>query len=91
MEERVTRHRGFRARLALTADQEARLDQQAHAARALWNLLHELFTVCGARRPPISYLDSEVRWARANVDWLASLPALAAQAAQAVLRTYRHA
>ncbi|POX51542.1 transposase [Streptomyces sp. Ru71] len=70
----------------MTAAQEAQLDQQAHAARALWNLLHELFTIAGARRPPFSRMDSEIRWARANVDWLAVLPA---QAAQAVLKTYR--
>ncbi|MFE2433260.1 RNA-guided endonuclease InsQ/TnpB family protein [Streptomyces sp. NPDC059409] len=85
---RRTRHQAVRLRLALTAVQEGRLDQQAHAARALWNLLHELFTLSGARRPSWSYLDSEIRWARANVDWLNVLPA---QAAQAVLKTYRQA
>ncbi|GAA2253986.1 RNA-guided endonuclease TnpB family protein [Streptomyces atrovirens] len=88
MGETVTRHRGFRARLTLTAAQAERLDQQAHAARALWNLLHELFTVSGARRPPISYMDAEIRWARANIEWFAVLPA---QAAQAVLKAYRQA
>jgi len=88
MGEKVTRHRGCRARLVLTATQEDGLDQQAHAARALWNLLHELFLASGVRRPPFSYFDSEIRWARANIDWLAELPA---QAAQAVLKTYRKA
>ncbi|MEU6201704.1 transposase [Streptomyces sp. NPDC047061] len=88
MGEKAAHHRGFRSRLALTPAQEARLDQQAHAARALWNLLHELFTVSGARRPPLSYADGQIRWARANVDWLSDLPA---QAAQAVLKTYRRA
>ncbi|MBA2808669.1 transposase [Streptomyces sp. KM273126] len=88
MDERATRHRGCRVRLAVTPAQESRLDQQAHAARALWNLLHELFTVSGARRPPLAYLDGEIRWARANVDWLAVLPA---QAAQAVLKAYHRA
>jgi hypothetical protein len=50
--------------------------------------LHELFTVSGTRRPPFSYVDGEIRWARRQVDWLATLPA---QAAQAVLKTYRQA
>ncbi|MBT2493495.1 transposase [Streptomyces sp. ISL-96] len=84
----MRQRRGYRARLALTCDQAAQLDQQAHAARALWNLLHELFTACRSRRPPLAYMDGEIRWARANVDWLGMLPA---QAAQAVLKTYHRA
>ncbi|MFE7275432.1 RNA-guided endonuclease InsQ/TnpB family protein [Streptomyces sp. NPDC057623] len=88
MSRAVPRYRGFRTRLALTPQQETRLDDQAHAARALWNLLHELVTVSGARRPPVAYLDGEVRWARTRVEWLGVLPA---QAAQAVLKTYHRA
>ncbi|WP_327322512.1 transposase [Streptomyces sp. NBC_01210] len=84
----MKRRRGHCARLALTASQVALLDEQAHAARALWNLLHELYLQCGRRRPPLEYLDAEIRWARKNVDWLAVLPA---QAAQAVLKTYHRA
>ncbi|MFC5805423.1 RNA-guided endonuclease InsQ/TnpB family protein [Streptomyces formicae] len=65
------------------------MDAQAHAARALWNMLHELCLMCGrGRLPTMAYLDAEVRWARKHVEWMGVLPA---QAAQQVLNDYRRA
>jgi len=36
--------RAHMARLSLTLEEEAALDQQGHTARTLWNLLHEWYT-----------------------------------------------
>ncbi|MEV0753165.1 hypothetical protein AB0I47_12245, partial [Streptosporangium sp. NPDC050280] len=36
---------GHRARLALTPAQARLIDDQAHAARTMWNLLHEWWTM----------------------------------------------
>ena len=89
----VMRHRcTHRARLYPGRGQAAALDGQGHAARALWNLLHEWYT-CGdggiARRPSISDIDRQLREARVNPlpgwEWLADLPA---QATQQVLKHY---
>ncbi|WP_217919297.1 hypothetical protein [Actinomadura sp. BRA 177] len=81
----VKRRFGHRARLALSRDQAAALDAQAHAARALWNLLHDWWTMTPRCRRSLKAADSAIRQARTDIDWLAILPA---QAAQAVLRTY---
>lgn len=79
-------HRGHRACLALTAEQTKSLDAQAHAARALWNLLHEWWTMVGENRwVSLTDADAAIRQARKDIDFLAVLPA---QAAQAVLKTY---
>ncbi|WP_245899339.1 RNA-guided endonuclease InsQ/TnpB family protein [Nonomuraea indica] len=64
------------------------LDGQAHAARALWNLLHEYFTFRQGRFASLKECDEAIRAARKEIDWLGRLPA---QAAQAVLKTYRQA
>ncbi|GAA4211961.1 RNA-guided endonuclease InsQ/TnpB family protein [Microbispora amethystogenes] len=76
------------ARLDLTAAQMAVLDGQAHAARALWNLLHEFCTFRQGRLATVQDCDAAIRQARREIDWMGRLPA---QAAQAVLRTYRQA
>ncbi|WP_240677283.1 hypothetical protein [Actinacidiphila soli] len=53
----------------------------------MWNTLHDLYLMCGrGRRPSLLYLETEIRWARKNIDWLAVLPA---QAAQQVLKACR--
>ncbi|WP_308164766.1 RNA-guided endonuclease InsQ/TnpB family protein [Nonomuraea sediminis] len=76
------------ARLELSAAQVAVLDGQAHTARALWNLLHEYFTFRQARFATLKECDEAIRAARREIDWMGQLPA---QAAQAVLKTYRQA
>ncbi|WP_405086145.1 hypothetical protein [Microbispora sp. NBC_01389] len=64
------------------------LDGQAHTARALWNLLHEYCTFRQGRLASVKECDTAIRQARRKIDWMGRLPA---QAAQAVLRTYRQA
>ncbi|WP_405084308.1 hypothetical protein [Microbispora sp. NBC_01389] len=76
------------ARLDLSAAQVAVLDGQAHTARALWNLLHEYVTFRQGRFPTVKECDAAIRAARHEIDWMGQLPA---QAAQAVLKTYRQA
>jgi putative transposase len=76
-------------RLEPTPEQIDALDGQGHAARALWNLLHEWWTWGGrTRRPTLKQADEAIRKARADIPWLADLPA---QAAQQVLKTYLRA
>ncbi|MFI6739087.1 RNA-guided endonuclease InsQ/TnpB family protein [Nonomuraea sp. NPDC050451] len=82
------RSRAHVARLDLDARQSAVLDGQAHNARALWNLLHEYFTFHQGRFASLAACDEAIRAARKEIDWLKDLPA---QAAQAVLKTYRQA
>ncbi|WP_327044410.1 transposase [Microbispora sp. NBC_01189] len=85
----VTRQaRAHVARLDLTAAQVAVLDGQAHTARALWNLLHEYVTFRQGRLATVKDCDTAIRQARHEIDWMGRLPA---QAAQAVLKTYRQA
>ncbi|MFL1376856.1 MULTISPECIES: RNA-guided endonuclease InsQ/TnpB family protein [unclassified Nocardiopsis] len=82
----VKRQVGHRSRLALSPAQVSMLDDQAHAARAVWNLLHVWWTMTGEnRRVSLKDADAAIRRARTDIDWLAVLPA---QAAQAVLKTY---
>ncbi|WP_225877992.1 RNA-guided endonuclease InsQ/TnpB family protein [Spongiactinospora rosea] len=76
------------ARLELSAAQVAVLDGQAHTARALWNLLHEYFTFRQDRYATLKECDEAIRAARREIAWMGRLPA---QAAQAVLKTYRQA
>jgi putative transposase len=86
--ELVKCNRAHKARLDLSAAQVAVLDAQAHTARALWNLLHEYFTFRQGRFATVKDCDAAIRTARREIDWMGQLPA---QAAQAVLRTYRQA
>ena len=77
---------GHRARLALSPAQVSVLEGQAHAARTVWNTLHAWWTMCAEnRRVSLTDADAAIRQARKDIDWLAVLPA---QAAQAVLKTY---
>ncbi|MET8007309.1 RNA-guided endonuclease InsQ/TnpB family protein [Nonomuraea glycinis] len=86
--EQVKHVRAQVARLELSAAQVAVLDGQAHIARALWNLLHEYVTFRQGRLATLKQCDEAIRAARREIDWLGQLPA---QAAQAVLKTYRQA
>jgi putative transposase len=84
----VKRMRAQVTRLNLSAAQSGALDGQAHTARALWNLLHEYFTFRQGKLATVKDCDEAIRAARKEIDWLGQLPA---QAAQAVLKTYRQA
>lgn len=61
------------------------MDGQAHAARTLWNLLHDWWTMLPRDTRSLAAADAAIRQARKEINWLAVLPA---QAAQAVLKTY---
>ena len=76
---------GHRARLALTPAQVLLMDDQAHAARAMWNQLHDLWQMTPKCQRSLSRMDQALRQARKEIDWYGALPA---QAAQAVLKTY---
>lgn len=78
-------HWGHRARLTLSSGQETRLDAQAHAGRAMWNLLHEWWGMTPKGARILAAADAAIRLARREIDWLAPLPA---QAAQALLKAY---
>jgi len=59
---------GHRARLAVSAAQAARLDDQAHAARALWNLLHEWWTMIPREKRSLETADAAIRQARHDIE-----------------------
>ncbi|MDF2272667.1 transposase [Streptomyces coacervatus] len=61
------------------------MDAQAHAARAMWNQLHDLWTMTPRCQQSLARMDQALRQARKEIDWYSILPA---QAAQAVLKTY---
>ncbi|WP_131823267.1 RNA-guided endonuclease InsQ/TnpB family protein [Mycobacteroides chelonae] len=63
------------------------LQRQADAGRALWNLIHahHTFREASRRWPTWSQSDAAIRQGRKDIEWLAILPA---QAAQQVLRAY---
>jgi putative transposase len=84
-QEMVKRQRGHKARLELTGAQVAALDEQGSAAITVWNCLHAYWTHFAGKRPTLAQADAAIRQARTDVDFLAVLPA---QAAQAVLKTY---
>ncbi len=73
-----------------SAAQAEVLARQAGAARALWNLIHahHTFFEASKRWPSWSDSDAAIRQARKDIDWLAILPA---QAAQQVLKAYKQA
>jgi putative transposase len=79
---------GHRARLALSPAQARLIDDQAHAARTMWNCLHAWWTMLPRERRSLAAADAVIRQARKEIDFLAVLPA---QAAQAVLKTYLQA
>ncbi|MGW2939447.1 RNA-guided endonuclease InsQ/TnpB family protein [Streptomyces sp. NPDC001156] len=81
----VKRQFGHRARLALSPAEVSRADAQAHAARTMWNLLHAWWQMMPKDKRTLANADTAIRQARKDLDFLAVLPA---QAAQAVLKTY---
>ncbi|MFB7370188.1 RNA-guided endonuclease InsQ/TnpB family protein [Streptomyces sp. NPDC056222] len=60
-------------------------EEQGHAARALWNLVHDWWTMLPRERRTLAAADEAIRQGRKDLPWLGVLPA---QAAQAVLKTY---
>ncbi|MFG2979833.1 RNA-guided endonuclease InsQ/TnpB family protein [Streptomyces sp. NPDC048258] len=76
---------GHRARLVLDLALLRKTDDQAHAARTMWNLLHAWWQMMPKDRRTLANADAAIRQARKDIDFLAVLPA---QAAQAVLKTY---
>ncbi|WP_405555744.1 transposase [Streptomyces canus] len=81
----VKRQFGHRARLALSPAGVRAADDQAHAARTMWNLLHAWWRMMPMEERTLANADAAIRQARKDIDFLAVLPA---QAAQAVLKTY---
>ncbi|MFD0030070.1 RNA-guided endonuclease InsQ/TnpB family protein [Streptomyces sp. NPDC127172] len=61
------------------------MDDQAHAARTMWNYLHDWWTMLPKDKRSLAAADAAIRQARREIDWLGVLPA---QAGQAVLKTY---
>ncbi|MEU4982535.1 transposase [Streptomyces sp. NPDC021969] len=76
---------GHRSRLALSPAEVSKTDAQAHAARTMWNLLHAWWQMMPKEKRTLAHADAAIRQARQDIDFLAVLPA---QAAQAVLKTY---
>ncbi|WP_330289343.1 RNA-guided endonuclease InsQ/TnpB family protein [Streptomyces sp. NBC_00576] len=81
----VKRQFGHRARLALSPAGVRAADDQAHAARTMWNLLHAWWRMMPKEERTLAHADAAIRQARQDIGFLAVLPA---QAAQAVLKTY---
>ncbi|KUO20398.1 RNA-guided endonuclease InsQ/TnpB family protein [Streptomyces dysideae] len=81
----VKRQFGHRARLALSPAEVLKADAQAHAARTMWNLLHAWWQMMPKDKRTLANADAAIRQARKDLEFLALLPA---QAAQAVLKTY---
>jgi putative transposase len=82
---KVQRQFGHRARLGLPVALSVKADAQAHAARTLWNLLHMWWQMMPKEQRTLAHADAAIRQARRDIDFLAELPA---QAAQAVLKAY---
>lgn len=84
----MKRRRGHKALLSLTPEQAWKLDNQGHAARTLWNLLHDWWTMTPKCQRSLAAADQVIRQARKEIEWLGALPA---QAAQQVLKQYHRA
>ncbi|MFE2290265.1 RNA-guided endonuclease InsQ/TnpB family protein [Streptomyces sp. NPDC059452] len=81
----VKRQFGHRARLVLSPAAVRAVDDQAHAARTMWNLLHAWWQMMPREKRTLARADAAIRQARQDIGFLAVLPA---QAAQAVLKAY---
>jgi putative transposase len=87
--------RGFKYPLTLTPAQIQTLDEQASAAVTVWNCLHAIHGFYSTNRskpdrryPTLKEMDTAVKQARKDVDFLTVLPA---QAAQQVIKSYAQA
>ncbi|WP_030932126.1 RNA-guided endonuclease InsQ/TnpB family protein [Streptomyces sp. NRRL S-646] len=77
--------RGHKAWLCLTPAQALAAEDQGHAARTMWNLVHDWWTMLPKDKRNLATADAAIRQGRKELPWLSVLPA---QAAQAVLKTY---
>ncbi|MFF0673041.1 RNA-guided endonuclease InsQ/TnpB family protein [Streptomyces tendae] len=84
----VKRQFGHRSRLTLSPAEARVLDDQAHAARTLWNCLHSWWQMTPKSDTKLTAADAAIRRGRKDLEYLGKLPA---QAAQAVLKTYLRA
>ncbi|WP_251064416.1 transposase [Streptomyces sp. ISL-44] len=71
--------------MALDPALSRKTDDQSHAARTMWNLLHAWWQMMPKDKRTLANADAAIRQARKDINFLAVLPA---QAAQAVLKTY---
>lgn len=81
----MKQQRGHMVRLYLTPAQALAADEQGHAARTMWNLVHDWWTMLPKDKRNLAAADAAIRQGRKELPWLGVLPA---QAAQAVLKTY---
>jgi putative transposase len=81
----LKQQRGHKARLYLTPAQTLAADEQGHAARTMWNLVHSWWTMLPKDKRNLAAADAAIRQGRKDLPWLAALPA---QASQAVLKAY---
>lgn len=81
----MKQQRGHKARVHITPDQARAAEDQGHAARTMWNCLHSWWTMLPKDKRNLADADAAIRQGRKDLDFLAKLPA---QAAQQVLKTY---
>ncbi|MEU4064464.1 transposase [Streptomyces wedmorensis] len=81
----LKRQFGHRARISLSPAGIRAVDDQAHAARTVWNCLHSWWQMMPKDKRTLANADAAIRQARKEIEFLAVLPA---QAAQTVLKTY---
>ncbi|MET7846557.1 RNA-guided endonuclease TnpB family protein, partial [Streptomyces sp. NPDC005356] len=61
---------GHRARLALSPAGSLLIDEQAHAARAVWNCLHAWWQMMPKEKRTLANADAAIRQARKEIDFL---------------------
>ncbi|MFC5780929.1 RNA-guided endonuclease TnpB family protein, partial [Streptomyces aureus] len=61
---------GHRARLALSPAENLLTDEQAHAARAMWNCLHAWWQMMPKHQRTLANADAAIRQARKEIDFL---------------------
>ncbi|MEK2479335.1 transposase [Streptomyces noursei] len=81
----MKRHRGHKAKVYFSPDQARAAEEQGHASRAMWNLIHDWWTLLPKQQRSLAAADEAIRQGRKDLPWLGVLPA---QAAQQVLKTY---
>jgi len=79
-------NRGWVFRLEITPEQNIALLAQTDGRRGIWNMRHEWWQMSSSHHlPSMKDLDAVVRQGRKDIDWMAAVPA---QAAQQVIRDY---
>ncbi|MFF0287474.1 hypothetical protein [Streptomyces sp. NPDC005262] len=62
---------GHKARLVLPTVLSFKIDEQAHAARAMWNLLHAWWLMMPGEKRTLANADAAIRQARKDMEFLA--------------------